>query len=141
MRAGLRAGVAALALEDVSSTANAAVANGSLVAGNSAVELLVERDGRLLAGLVDVAGSANAAEVATRGSDGGGRVGGGCLLRLGSTGDVACAAAAGADVGGGRGRGLSDDVAGHFDGVCCGVENCVWLSVGAYGDGGLRWKF
>lgn len=137
--AGLGAGIAALALEDVSRTADAAVADVGLVAGGGAVVLLVEREGRVLAGAVDVAGAANAAEVAARGGGGGGVRGGGGLLRraagLGGrgAGDVAGAAAAGADVGGCGGGGLRDDVVGHDEGgfvvLCVVCSREIWVAM------------
>lgn len=136
--AGLGAGIAALALEDVSRTADAAVADVGLVAGGGAVVLLVEREGRVLAGAVDVAGAANAAEVAARGGRGGVRGGGGllrCAAGLGGrgAGDVAGAAAAGADVGGCGGGGLRDDVVGHDEGgfvvLCVVCSREIWVAM------------
>lgn len=113
------------------------MADVGLVAGGGAVVLLVEREGRVLAGPVDVAGAANAAEVAARGGGGGVRGGGGLLRRAGlgggGTGDVAGAAAAGADVGGCGGGGLRDDVAGHDEGVLWCCMCVVGVVVGRYG--------
>lgn len=119
--AGIRCSIAALAVEDIAGTANATVALGSQVTGSSTVVLLLERQGRTLAGLVDVAGSSNAAEEAARGSSRSSSVRGSLGVRaLGGSGDVACTATSRTDVGGGRGGGLSDDVVGHGDGGVLG---------------------
>lgn len=96
-----------------------------LLAGGHAADLVIEGDVRSLVGFVGVASATHAGEKAAAGSCGSGGGGGrgndvrGCGGRGGEVGGaegVACAATAGADVGGcGRGW-LGEDVAGRH--VC-----------------------
>lgn len=102
-------------MEDVSGTANAAVSYRGVLASLRAVELLIKGQRRTLAGLVDVASAADAAEEATGGRCGSGSVRGrGVVGVVGDTGDVTSAATTRADVGGCGGGWLGDNVVGHF---------------------------
>lgn len=108
------------------------MAGRDLVTGGDAVVLFVERDGWSLAGLVDVACAANAAEEASGGRVGGGDgLGDGWLLGGGGAGDVAVTTASRTDVGVGGGSWFGDGVVGHFDVFVC-VCVCMCISVQVY---------